>query len=382
MAESVVAIGLMSGTSLDGIDVALIETDGESIAAFGPSATYPYRTEDRALLVRAIEEAKMLADRTARPGVLAEAELMLTARHGEAVVRFVATHPQAAKAQVVGFHGQTVLHRPEIALTVQIGDGPVLARALRAAGLKPGGELVYDLRAADVAAGGQGAPLVPVYHAALAKGLVDRLGLPVLFLNLGGVANVTYIDGINDPIAFDTGPANALIDDFMKERTGLPVDADGACAAAGHVDEAALSRLLAHPFFAQRPPKSLDRNDFKVFVAEYAGLAARSTEDGAATLTALSAATVAAALPLLPQRPQSVVAAGGGAHNPTLLAMLADRLGVPVTPADALGLSSDAMEAQAFAFLAVRALRGLPLSFPTTTGVPAPMAGGVAVALD
>ncbi|MDR6954305.1 anhydro-N-acetylmuramic acid kinase [Ancylobacter sp. 3268] len=380
MTEPVAAIGLMSGTSLDGVDVALIETDGESVAAFGPSATYPYRAEDRALLVRAIEEAKPLTDRTARPGVLAEAELMLTARHGEAVARFVAAHPQAAQARVVGFHGQTVLHRPEIALTVQIGDGPVLARALRAAGLKPGAELVYDLRAADVAAGGQGAPLVPVYHAALAKGL--DLPLPLLFLNLGGVANVTYVDGINDPVAFDTGPANALIDDFMKERTGLPVDADGACAAAGRVDDAALARLLAHPFFTQRPPKSLDRNAFKAFVAEHAGLAARSTEDGAATLTALSAATVAAALSLLPQRPQAVVAAGGGAHNPTLLAMLAARLGLPVAPADALGLSSDAMEAQAFAFLAVRSRRGLPLSFPTTTGVPAPMAGGVAVALE
>ncbi|MCB4770333.1 anhydro-N-acetylmuramic acid kinase [Ancylobacter sp. Lp-2] len=379
MAEPVTAIGLMSGTSLDGVDVALIETDGESVAGFGPAATYPYAPEDRALLVRAIEDAKPLADRTARPGVLAEAELMLTARHGEAVARFVAAHPRAAEARVVGFHGQTVLHRPEIALTVQLGDGVGLAKALRAAGLRPGAELVYDLRAADVAAGGQGAPLVPVYHAALAKRL--GLALPMLFLNLGGVANITYVDGENDPIAFDTGPANALVDDFMKERTGVPVDADGACAAAGKVDAAALARLLAHPFFAQKPPKSLDRNDFKTFAAEHAGLAGRSTEDGAATLTALSAATVAAALPLLPHRPRAVVAGGGGAHNPTLLAMLAERLGVEVTPADALGLSADAMEAQAFGFLAVRSLKGLPLSFPTTTGVPAPMAGGISVTL-
>ncbi|MBS7545985.1 anhydro-N-acetylmuramic acid kinase [Ancylobacter oerskovii] len=378
--ETVAAIGLMSGTSLDGVDVALIETDGERVAAFGPHATYPYAPDDRALLVRAIEEAAPLTDRTARPGALAQAEAMLTARHGEAVACFVAAHPAAAQARVVGFHGQTVLHRPEIALTVQIGDGAGLARALRAAGLGPGATLVYDLRAADVAAGGQGAPLVPVYHAALAKGL--DLPLPVLFLNLGGVANVTYVDGGADPVAFDTGPANALIDDFMKERTGRPVDAEGACAAAGRIDEAALARLLAHPFFAQQPPKSLDRNDFKAFVAEHAGLASKSIEDGAATLTALSAATVAAALPLLPQRPRAVVAAGGGAHNPTLLAMLAGRLGVPVTPAEAVGLSSDAMEAQAFAFLAVRALKGLPLSFPTTTGVPTPMTGGVSIPLQ
>lgn len=379
MMEPVTAIGLMSGTSLDGVDVALIETDGESVSAFGPAATYSYSPEDRALLVRAIEEAKPLVDRNARPGALAEAEVMLTTRHAEAVARFVHAHPGAGDAAVIGFHGQTVLHRPEIALTVQIGNGPVLAKALRVAGLKPGAQLVYDLRAADVAAGGQGAPLVPVYHRALARG--QALEGPILFLNLGGVANVTWVDGEGEPVAFDTGPANALIDDFMKDRTGRPVDTHGAAAAGGTIDEAVLARLLAHPFFTAQPPKSLDRNDFRAFVAETANLADLSTEDGAATLTALSAAAVAAALPLLPRAPKLIVAAGGGSHNPTLLAMLAGRSGVPVRRAEEVGLSADAMEAQAFAFLAVRSLKGLPLSFPATTGVPRPMTGGLSVML-
>jgi anhydro-N-acetylmuramic acid kinase len=372
------AIGLMSGTSLDGVDVALIDTDGEAVAAFGPASTCPYSAQDRALFVAALEQARTLTDRDARPGVLAEAEALLTTRHAQALEAFFAAHPHHRDVAAIGFHGQTVLHRPEIGLTVQIGDGPALARAVRAMTGAPGPALVYDLRAADVAAGGQGAPLVPVYHRALARGLAEKG--PLLVLNLGGVANITYLDGDADPIACDTGPANALIDDFMQARTGEPLDRDGAMAAAGRVDEAALARLLDHPFFAQRPPKSLDRNDFRVWVAERGGLAAMSTADGAATLTALTAACVAAVLPHLPRRPELLIAAGGGAHNPTLLRMLGARLGLRVLTAEAVGWSSDALEAQAFGFLAVRALRGLPLSFPTTTGVPAPLTGGRVIA--
>jgi len=378
MSRPLKAIGLMSGTSLDGVDVALIETDGESVAGFGPARTYAYTPEDRALLVRALQEARGLTDRAARPGVLREAEARITARHAEALAAFLAEFPAHRDVEAVGFHGQTVLHRPEIRLTIQIGDGPALAARLRELTGPPGPALVHDLRAADVAAGGQGAPLVPVYHQALACGL-DLPG-PLMVLNLGGVANVTYLDGKADPIACDTGPANALIDDFMKARTGVPVDRDGAAAAAGRVDEAVLVRLLDHPFFSRRPPKSLDRNDFREWVAARGGLDAMSIEDGVATLTALSAACVAALLPHLPKRPATLITTGGGAHNPTLNAMLAERLGVKVMTADAIGWSSDAMEAQAFAFLAVRALRGLPLSFPTTTGVPAPLSGGVIVA--
>ncbi|QIB36024.1 anhydro-N-acetylmuramic acid kinase [Ancylobacter pratisalsi] len=368
------AIGLMSGTSLDGVDLAVIETDGETVTAFGPGRTYAYTPEDRVVLERALEEATGLTERAARPGVLAEAERRLTDRHAEALAEFFSTFPEHRDVAVIGFHGQTVLHRPERRLTVQIGDGAGLLRAVQAMVPGPGPVLVHDLRAADVAAGGEGAPLVPVYHRALVRGL--KTAGPVVVLNLGGVANITWLDGEMDPIAGDTGPANALIDDFMKQRTGAPFDRDGAAAAAGRVDEAAIARLLDHSFFVKAPPKSLDRNDFRAWVVERAGLEHMSVEDGAATLTALTAASIAACLSLLPRRPVLLIAAGGGAHNATLLRMLRERLSIEVITADEVGWSGDLMEAQAFAFLAVRALRGLPLSFPTTTGVPCPMTGG------
>ncbi|WP_018390500.1 anhydro-N-acetylmuramic acid kinase [Ancylobacter sp. FA202] len=372
------AIGLMSGTSLDGIDVALIETDGETIASFGPGRTYVYAPETRELLFRALADAHEMTDRDARPGILARAERLSTERHGQALAAFLKEFPAYREVDVIGYHGQTVLHRPEIGLTVQLGDGPALARTARMMTTGRGPTLVYDMRAADVAAGGQGAPLVPVYHRALARGLGPPK--PLLVLNLGGVANVTYVDGRADPIACDTGPANALIDDFLKARTDLPFDDEGIIAAHGSVDEAAVDRLMTHPFFHRPPPKSLDRNDFRAWVNQHAGLDAMNTADGVATLTALSAASVAAVLPHLPKRPDRLIAAGGGAHNATLLRFLRARLGIEVATADDVGWSTDALEAQAFGFLAVRALRGLPLSFPTTTGVPSPMLGGRVIA--
>jgi anhydro-N-acetylmuramic acid kinase len=236
--------------------------------------------------------------------------------------------------------------------------------------------VVYDLRATDVAAGGQGAPLVPVYHGALARKL-DRPH-PIVVLNLGGVANVTYIDGENDPIAGDTGPANALLDDFMRAHSDATWDENGATAARGRADHAAITRLLTHPFFARPCPKSLDRNDFRDWVAAHAGLADKSLEDGAATLTMLTAASVARVVAQLPRPPKSWIVAGGGALNPTLMRMLDEQLHpASVETAAAVGWSINALEAQAFAFLAVRSLKGLPLTFPTTTGVPKPMTGGV-----
>ena len=272
---------------------------------------------------------------------------------------------------VVGFHGQTLLHRPERKLTVQIGDGKMLAREL-------GVPVVYDFRAADVAAGGQGAPLVPVYHRALAQ-TIER-PRPLAVLNVGGVANVTVIDGSPDPLACDTGPGNALIDDFMRERSGLAHDPAGENAARGKVDEDAVMRVLAHPFFAQTPPKSLDRNDFRAWVAGEAKLAEKSVADGAATLTAITAASVAAVSPHLPEPPRSWIVAGGGAQNVTLMKMLAQRLApARVETATAAGWDSDSIEAQAFAYMGVRRLCGLPITFPTTTGVDQPMQGGVLV---
>ena len=360
------AIGLMSGTSLDGVDVALIETDGERIAGFGPTGYRPYTDGEQAMLRQALQEGAALTDRTARPGVLAEADAFVTRVHAETVEAFLATeHIDKSGVAIVGFHGQTVLHRPAARLTVQIGDGAALAARLGLA-------VAYDFRAADVAAGGQGAPLVPVFHQALARDL--NRPHPIAVLNVGGVANVTFVDG-GDPIACDTGPGNALIDDFMRARTGAPLDRDGDQAARGRVDEVFIQRVLADDFFDRPYPKSLDRN---AFAFANIGLPDFSVADGAATLSALTAASVARIVPHLPAAPRTWIVAGGGARNPTLMRMLAERLKpATVETADAVGWSSQSIEAQAFAYLAVRCLRRLPLTFPASTGVPRPMLGGI-----
>ena len=361
------AIGLMSGTSLDGVDIALIETDGERILGFGPTGYRPYEEPERALLRAALEIGPSLTDRVSRPGVLTEADAFVTGVHAEVVETFIKSNGiDRGQVSVVGFHGQTVLHRPAAGLTVQIGDGHALARRL-------GLPVAFDFRQADLEAGGQGAPLVPVFHRAIAR-VLDRPG-PIAVLNVGGVANVTYVDGENEPIACDTGPGNALIDDFMRARTGRPLDRDGDQAAKGQVDESFVDHVLEHEFFASPWPKSLDRN---AFAFANIGLPSFSVVDGAATLSALTAAAVARVVPHLPQPPRSWVVAGGGAHNPTLVRMLGERLRpARVETADAVGWSADALEAQAFAFLAVRTLRGLPITFPATTGAPQPITGGV-----
>src|SRR5271154_3732255 len=278
-AASVLAIGLMSGTSQDGVDVALIDTDGERIAQFGATACRPYTRTERTLLRRATAAAANLTDRTARPDVVATAEQLVNDAHAEAVQTFLAANDLGpANLAAVGFHGQTLLHRPKRGLTLQIGDGQALAARL-------GIPVVYDFRAADVAAGGQGAPLAPIFH----RALVRQLGRepPVAVLNLGGVANVTYVDG-DTLIACDTGPGNALLDDFLRLRTGRPLDTDGKMAKAGTVREDMIERLMEHPFFAAAPPKSLDRNDFRGWVGDK--LDGIGNEDGAATLPALTAA--------------------------------------------------------------------------------------------
>jgi anhydro-N-acetylmuramic acid kinase len=358
-------IGLMSGTSLDGVDVALIETDGKQIKAFGPTGYRPYSERERSVLRQALAEAAVyLPHRDARPGTLAEAERLVTLAHAEAVATFNAQNRIAAEAiDIVGFHGQTVLHRPDRKLTVQIGDAKALAKAIHI-------PVMHDFRAADVEAGGQGAPLVPVYHRALAQSL-GREG-PIALVNIGGVSNITYIDG-DTLIACDTGPGNALLDDYMFRLTRQSFDCDGQMAAQGVADEAWVARALELPFFALPPPKSLDRNDF-------AGLNLSEVlpADGAATLTALTAAAIARIVPLLPKPPKSWIVAGGGARNHTMMRMLRQRLApAAVEAADSLGWSSDAIEAQAFGFLAARGMKGLPLSYPATTGVSMPMTGGI-----
>ncbi|NWH09003.1 MAG: anhydro-N-acetylmuramic acid kinase [Alphaproteobacteria bacterium] len=358
-------IGLMSGTSLDGIDVALIETDGERVLGFGPAMALAYSPEERAILKAALDAAAGMATRgNERPQELDRAERLVTEKHAEAVKAFIAGQGLSeGEVALVGFHGQTVLHRPKDQWTVQLGMGEDLARTL-------GIPVAFDFRTRDVAAGGEGAPLVPLYHQALAETL-RRPGEALAILNIGGVANVTYLDAQGGVLAFDTGPGNAPIDDWVMRHLGVPVDANGAHAARGRVDETIVARLLLHPWFQEAPPKSLDRQDFTSAPVE--GL---SLEDGAATLTAFTAASVAAARAHMAAAPARWIVCGGGRHNPSLMKALRDYLNVSVEPCDVVGWRGDFIEAEAFAFLAARAMRGLPLSLPTTTGVPEPMPGG------
>lgn len=346
------AIGLMSGTSLDGVDAALIETNGEDQVQCGPSLTVPYTAKLRERLRRS------LGGRTPVKAV----ERDMTAVHAEAVEALLSRIGQKAAAiDVVGFHGQTIVHRPAEGVTWQIGDAAALAA-------RTGIDVVADFRSADVAAGGEGAPFVPVFHRAL-SGPLER---PLAVLNIGGVANVTWIGSDGDLLAFDTGPGNALIDDWMLTHTGKPIDADGATAARGKVNGQALAQLMAHAYFSRRPPKSLDRNAF-----DPAPIEKLSTEDGAATLTAFTAHTVAAAAAHFPAPVTAWILTGGGRRNPALLQALRTALpGVAIKAAEEVGWDGDALEAQAFGYLAVRSRRGLPLSFPRTTGVGQPMIGG------
>lgn len=353
------ALGLMSGTSLDGIDAALVRTDGRRIAALGPWRTEPYTPELREQ-IRAV-----LGGQGSRQDEVAVAERALTDAHAEAV-RLLLTDARMPDGEValIGFHGHTILHRPEQRRTWQIGDGARLAALT-------GIDVVADFRSADVAAGGQGAPFVPLYHAALAAALPK----PLAVLNLGGVANVTWIGSDRDSepnlIAFDTGPGNALIDDWVRLQVGEPCDRDGRLAAAGSVDHAALDALMDNAWFGRPPPKSLDRDDFSA--APVRGL---SAADGAATLTAFTARAVQAAIRYLPAPPARWLVTGGGRHNPALMAALGQALAVAVEPVEAVGWRGDALEAEAFAYLAVRSRAGLYLSLPSTTGVPRPLTGG------
>jgi anhydro-N-acetylmuramic acid kinase len=352
----------MSGTSLDGIDVALIKTDGNNVVHRGPSRSYAFEADQRGMLRDAIELAKTLCDRHARPGELAAIEWALTEWHVAAVQSFCRECGLTdSEIDLIGFHGQTVIHRPEKHLTVQLGDGPLLARRLN----KP---LIYDLRAADVAAGGEGAPLVPAYHRALAGSLKER---PVAFVNIGGVANVTWIGGYDELLAFDTGPGNALLDDWAKKHTGQSSDRDGRLALAGRADEKTVAQFLDNEFFEQRPPKSLDRNSFSGLPVE--GL---NPQDGAATLVEVTAAAIALGANWFPQSAKAWIICGGGRRNPAIMQALSRRL-PRVRSAEEMALDGDAVEAEAWAYLAVRSREGLPITYPQTTGVPIPMTGGI-----
>lgn len=350
------AIGLMSGTSMDGVDAALIETDGDEITAFGQSVELPYSDGFRDQL-RDLMGVEAAADERTR-SVAKE----LTLKHAEAVgVLLEKSNLAASEIGVVGFHGQTVFHDPDRSLTCQIGDGALLARLTKI-------QVVNDFRSADVAAGGEGAPLAPVYHVALSR----TLERPVAILNIGGVANITWISPDGGAVAFDTGPGNALIDDWVRIHTNHAMDIDGQLARRGSVDDAVLEVLLNQAYFDRPYPKSLDRDTFSSDAVQHL-----SPEDGAATLAAFTAQAVARAASQLPAPPLQWLICGGGRHNRVLMGNLRRSLDAPVNPVEAVGWRGDALEAQAFAFLAVRSLRGLPISYPQTTGVKKPLSGGV-----
>ena len=339
----------MSGTSLDGIDLAMIETDGEERVVPGPSLTISYQAGFRERLRSVLGGV----------GPVAEVEQELTGLHAAAVKQFLGSHP-GTDIDIVGFPGHTILHRPAERRTWQLGDGALLAQLLRI-------DVVADFRTADVVAGGQGAPLAPLFHAAVTA----TLPKPLAIVNIGGVANVTWIGEGAEILAFDTGPGNALIDDWMRQHTGAGADIGGTAARAGHPSAAHVVRFLAASFFERPPPKSLDRDDFREVVPKDL-----SFEDGAATLTEMTAAAVAAAVHYFPRPSRRWLVCGGGRCNPVLMEALGRRLGTTVCPVEAVGWDGDAVEAQAFAYLAVRSVRGLPTSLPSTTGVPWPISGG------
>lgn len=363
------AIGTMSGTSMDGVDVALLRTDGaaEVHAPGGAFLTLDYSGQERDLLFRAVAKAleidslAVLADPLIR-----DAEALVTARHAQALAKLMERLDQTI--DVIGFHGQTILHRPNPetpsrAFTLQLGDAQSLANLL-------GVPVVHDFRSADVAAGGQGAPLAPLYHQAL---LASRAELPSVILNLGGIANITLVRNTDpvDLLACDVGPANVFMDDVMMARTGQPYDENGALAASGAVSNTHVAAFFDHPFFEQSGPKSLDRYSFPV--PDVSGL---TTEDAMATLAAMTVGSVQRAVDALPVTPNSLFVAGGGVDNQTIMTRLAEALPCSVAALDSLGASAAMMEAEAFAYLAVRHLKGLPISYPSTTGVPAPTLGG------
>ena len=356
-------LGLMSGTSMDGIDAALIRSDGQQILEYGQNCFRPYSREERKKIERCLGQKTRTADS------VRELEQQQTLWHAELVRQLLdAAGLRARDIALIGFHGQTLWHHPASSETFQIGNGALLARTTRIA-------VVHDFRSQDVAKGGEGAPLAPAYHAALVRsaGLTQQ---DIAFLNIGGVSNMTLVRGGRDEdlLAFDTGPGNALMDDWAQQQTGQPCDLDGQMAQGGQVSEELLSEALAQPFFAKAPPKSLDRNSFS---PDFFSRRLKKPEDVMATLAAFTARAVASGEKLLAHRPSLWFVSGGGRHNPFLMQQLRAELSAEVLPVEAGGWNGDALEAQAFAYLALRSFLGLPLSWPGTTAVPQPCRGGV-----
>lgn len=366
-------LGFMTGTSLDAVDMAVLETDGETISAFGPAGERKLTDETRDIMLAATYEALRWPRGAVEPAIFAEAARAGAEEHFAAAEGFLAANRLTwSDIDLIGMHGQTVLHeRPRgggVGRTVQLGDAALLAR-------KTGVPVAFDFRTADVAAGGEGAPLAPIYH--LARARASGLEPPLAVLNIGGVANVTFIGGDGEIAAFDTGPGNGMLDLLVQDRSEARFDEEGRLAASGQVHENVLQGLLAHAYFRMPPPKSLDRYDFPL-----QPLAGLSLQDGAATLVAFTAEAVRLGCELMGETPGEVIVAGGGRRNPEIMRALAQRLPCRVSDADEHGWRGDAIEAEAFAYLAARTARGLPISFPKTTAVPQAMTGGRIVRPD
>ena len=344
------ALGLMSGTSMDGVDIALVETDGNSVTFFGPSETRPYSNDFKLRLRQQLGKKQ----------VQKELETELTLFHAKVVEEFLVKNQYSSSdIDVIGFHGHTILHQPDIAFTLQIGNGSLLRERLGIA-------VVNNFRAADIAAGGNGAPLAPIYHRALS----ERFAEPLVIVNIGGVANVTYTSG-EHLIGFDCGPGNAPIDDLLRYKIGVDLDQNGRYARRGKVDEEILSKLLLNAYFYRPPPKTLDRGDF-----DFSLVKSLAVEDGAATLVEFIVNAIIQSVDHFPQITERWMVTGGGRKNLYLMEQLSKCLGFEVKPVEDVGWDGDALEAQAFAFLAVRSILELPISFPSTTGVSRELTGG------
>ena len=360
-------LGFMTGTSLDACDMAILETDGEAIQAFGPAGERKLSDATRDIALQATAEALKWSPGSPAPAIFPEASAAIAHEHFEAAAEFLAANGLVwSDLDLIGMHGQTVLHeRPQagrVGRTVQLGDGEWLAR-------ETGVPVAFDFRAADVAAGGEGAPLAPIYH--LARARASGLEAPLAVLNVGGVANITFWSGADEIAAFDTGPGNGMIDLLIQARGAGRYDAGGKYASVGRVDEGVLLSLLSHTYFDAPPPKSLDRYDFSLEPLDKLEL-----EDAAATLVAFTAEALRRGLDLMDGTPTELVVCGGGRHNPELMKAFAELLPVPITTAEDHGWRGDSIEAEAIAYLAARTQRGLPITFPKTTGAPRPMTGG------
>ena len=345
-------IGLMSGTSMDGIDAAFLKTDGLLHVEAGEAITVPYSEDLRQKLSELVSS-----------GIDSKnVEEQITVKHAEVIIQLLKkTNTPANEIDLIGFHGHTVFHSPARRMTLQIGDGELLAKLT-------GVDVVCDFRSNDVKQGGQGAPLVPLYHQAVAT----KLTKPLAILNLGGVANISWLGHENELLAFDTGPGNALLDDYISLHLGEKQDTGGKLSLSGNVDQGSLKSLLEHPYFLKKAPKSLDRNEF-----DWTPVSKLSIADGATTLCAFTAEAVARSIQIIPEPPEIWLVTGGGRHNLAMMQELKNRLEAPVKSVDDIGWKGDFLEAQAFGYLAVRSLKGLPLSIPSTTGVPHPLSGGV-----